>query len=394
MGGSGAPLAFVVSRQQCALPLFQKRLGLILSRSLLLAVPGDGASDVDVRRLGAWLEQELYKQYTVALAPGVRPAIAEPPKSASPGFTEAEKATLYNIAGYLLTVVEKRLVQQDNNEWARELVSNCSLPLATAREKKLPLEKVEWASLGGLRYANKEFFEFVCSIEAVYIHNLTDSHLDAFPMTLAMEIKELLLERATEPRRLLRVDVARCLPLSTFSAHAEPPPEVYELIIKKYSMLRAKDLARRLDQAHAGVRALDASAGGVPHRQYIASQTAGARAKAATAGSTTPLFPSVDPGDYLKGRHVSVKWGDVEMEAESEGEAGKVIGEAWIGGSITGVRGQEIVEEMRENGKPAKKRRMGRVADVAWDNGDEPCWFELRDTPYWHGDTPGSWFLA
>ena len=89
-----------------------------------------------------------------------------------------------------------------------------------------------------------------------------------------------------------------------------------------------------------------------------------------------------------------MKWGDVEMEAESEGEAGKVIGEAWIGGSITGVRGQEIVEEMRENGRPAKKRRMGRVADVAWDNGDEPCWFELRDTPYWHGDTPGSWFLA
>lgn len=139
--------------------------------------------------------------------------------------------------------------------------------------------QVEAKTRGGLIYASQEFFAFVVAIEKVYLFNLTDDKLDAYPSTLATKIQECV-QKSEEPRRILGKLVTACMPLEYKGI---PPPEAFfVLIFKKYAMMRNKDLARSLNRAHASERSMSATAGGVTHRAALATISAAASKKART----------------------------------------------------------------------------------------------------------------
>ena len=139
-----------------------------------------------------------------------------------------------------------------------------------------PPSQVDSKNKGGLLYPNKEFFAFTISIEKMYLYNLTDSKLIAYPSNLNSKIGEAL--ATADAPVLMMKEVAKCLPLE--HQDMTPPRSFYDLIFKKYGMTRAKDLSKNLDRAHESARGVDASAAGVTHRANITAQAASARKKA------------------------------------------------------------------------------------------------------------------
>ena len=144
-GGTGAPMAFISARFQLAMPRWQ--------RALLAATMHNGALVDDLRLVGCVLEQELYDGYCAATAVGARPTIAEPLGPEMPTLNGNDRATVYDIAGYLLKSIKQRLAYDDTSDraiWCRALVERCSIPLSEARKKKLPFEKILARTRGGL----------------------------------------------------------------------------------------------------------------------------------------------------------------------------------------------------------------------------------------------------
>ena len=105
--------------------------------------PVTAPSPTEMRRLGCAIENELYKAYSATLVPGVRPPITEPPRDAVPDFSPADRATIYNLAGWSLNTVAKKLGQNpETADWCSALVSYCSIPRKDAKAADLPIEKV------------------------------------------------------------------------------------------------------------------------------------------------------------------------------------------------------------------------------------------------------------
>jgi hypothetical protein len=133
---------------------------------------------------------------------------------------------------------------------------------------------------GGLLYPCAAFYDFAIAIEKIYLFNLTDAKLDAFPSNLAFLINDAV-KRSEEPRAVMSQCVRRCLPSDMQDQPV--PEEFYTLVFKKHGMMRAKDLAKSLDRAHAAERSGSATAANVPIRVSlaVASATAIAAAKKA-----------------------------------------------------------------------------------------------------------------
>ena len=237
------------------------------------------------------------------------------------------------------------------------------------------------------------FYRFVTSIEHVYSHNLTAAHLDAYPTTLAAEVKKLLMG-AERPRRTFCEEAVGTLPLEIRSARV--PEEFYSVVLTKWSMMRVKDLARKLHESHAGARARDPTAGNQAHRPVIAvksgiakdkrSKRSAAAANLEVSSATWVEFPHL--GAYLERRRVAVLFENVDAEAsDSDEEAGEEIGDAWMTGVI------DLVEKKLIDLEQGRGEVRAWVAWVVWDNGSERSYFAMRAGKYWHGAVPGSWKL-
>ena len=115
---------------------------------------------------------------------------------------------------------------------------------------------------------------------------------------------------AERPRSTFAEEVIGTLPLET---RGEPvPEEFYSVVLTKWSMMRVKDLARKLHESRAGVRAKDPTAGNQAHRPVLAVKSGIAKDKrskrsAANLGgvsATTVVFPPI-AGEL----HSSKIWG-------------------------------------------------------------------------------------
>ena len=331
----------------------------------------------------------------------MKPAITEPPRGADPGFNDAERATIYYIAGYLLRVVHTRLAKDNEScssavtEWSRVLVDCCSVPLSLAREQRMPIEKVLVTTRGGLIYSNSAFFQFAIALEHVFVHNLTPAHVEAYPTTLMTEVRKLL-PRAKGPPAVLAELVVPCLPLDMQDRTV--PAAFFATVYETYCRMRTKDFALTLHRSYDQQRACDASAGTVTHRAVMASNAASAvRRKRSERGakqtlpeSSIPEFPFL--GVWLVGKHVLVLFdidpdssdGDDDDDGETDKDEG---GQRWFSGTINRV---DLAHEVQEARKPA---RMAKVAHVTSDIGEPDWWFEMRDVVggvrYWHGACAG-----
>lgn len=246
--------------------------------------------------VAALLAEELYKGHCSALALGAKPAIADPDNDDAE-LTTSESATVYYIAGWLLHTISRKLGRDDDSttsRFCRDLADACSLPRAAAVAEQLPIGKIDAATRGGLRYSNSEFFGFVKQLERYYLSNLSDAHLDAYPSDLPTRIREGVKESGSL-RLALRAVASKSMPLDT--CDSPPPNALFELIYEKYGMMRAKDLAKSLDRAHAGARRLNASAGTATHRANMQSIASNARAKRSKTGKREAHEPDpVPPG--------------------------------------------------------------------------------------------------
>ena len=399
-GKAGTPLLFETHRWSVALPKFLCDFEVaVLAELDCWDVMYE--TSYSLRSLGAWLEDELYAGYSAALDPGVKPPIVEPPGGTAPKFSDGERATIYYIAGYLLRIVNTRLAerneQQSNatREWCRILVECCSVSLTLAREERLPLDKVESRSRGGLVYANSGFFTFVLALEHVFVHNMTPSHVEAYPTTLMTKIRKMLV-KSQKPRRVLENTVIPCLPLE--AQQLSVPESFYGTVFEVYGRMRSKDFALTLHRSYDRERASDASAANVTHRALMAANAASGvrrkRAERAAAqslpASKTPTYPKI--GTFLVGRHVMVLFdvsppSDDEGDSENESDGGEGRQE-WSSGTINKV---DLAFAIKESGKSP---REGKVAHVTPDIDEEDWWFELRDKPYWHGSIAGAWKLV
>ena len=234
----------------------------------------------DAARLAALLHDALYREYAAALAVRTPPTIEEPPVAwTRPAMGVSEYETVYYIAGYVLSRVSKTLAKGDDSlgAWCRDFVACCSLPPKKAAELDLPVGKVRAKDKGSLIHANREFFAFIISIELIYLYNLTNEKLFAYPSILPAKISACV-HKSEEPRRIMREVVVPVMPLDQHDATV--PEEVYSLMYSKYSMMRAKDVAKMLHRAHASARDTDASASGVTHRANMEVAVANARKKA------------------------------------------------------------------------------------------------------------------
>ena len=392
VGGTGAPLAFVVGRWQSILPAFQNAVVRVFEEEVAWLV---WVEQSDVRQLATWLEGEMYVGYGAALEPTAKPPITNAVGRAA--FSAGEEASIYYIAGWLLATVRDTLAPKGDDSadavWCSHFVSCCSLPashVANEKEQKtwhLPSEKVDSETHGGLLYATEDFYAFACTIEAVYLSNLTPAHLDAYPTTLAAQIKKFLLAGAVVPRRVLE---ERVLPAMDGLSLSPIPSRVYPTMINKYAMMRVKDLGRVIHDGHIESRKGDATAGGVTTRASCEAAAASSRArgKRTVVAATVPAEPCPIIGRYLAGRRINCCFGGVVAEAEDSDEGGEMAGEeiglAWCSGLVLGVDERSL------------GAYTGPVANVRWDNGDDDSLFALRDKEgeekRWQGTKPGSWY--
>ena len=74
VGGTGAPLAFVVDRWQSILPAFQNAVVRVFEEEVAWLV---WVEQSDVRQLATWLEGEMYVGYGAALEPTAKPPITK-----------------------------------------------------------------------------------------------------------------------------------------------------------------------------------------------------------------------------------------------------------------------------------------------------------------------------
>ena len=250
-----------------------------------LATPAGMARDPHI---AAVLELLLYKAYKKELQHTDRPAIEIPPSSTEVNFSVAQKQSLYNIAGFMLSATIKRYVDRGSTDrfssWVESFTNRMNLGKSAAAGQNLPIGKVEHNDLGGLIYPHHAFFAFVLELERVYAHNLGQKFVDAYGTSLLNRISTLIESTGSFYDGLC----SRVLPLLEPKHRDAFPKEVYEFLIEKFERMRRKDHAKNRNALHDDHRRLDATAGTTALRPALSAISAQAAAKRKAGDSRAP----------------------------------------------------------------------------------------------------------
>jgi hypothetical protein len=244
-GGSQAALNYEHARWTGALPSFQAAF------VKAARVHAPNLYDLnDMRRVATQLELVLHAGFKDAVHTPLRPPIRDAPYDTRTAFTSGERETIAYIAGYVLFRVHAKFATSDDQtgRWCMMLVDVCSVSEIIAKTGGVPVAKIKLKSAGGLRYPVSGFMLFMEAIEAVYVLNSTSAYLDAYGTHLLDYVRNQVKISETV-RRVFTESVKPCLPLEYQVQNV--PEAFFDLVFAKYSLMRAKDIARSLSRAHA-----------------------------------------------------------------------------------------------------------------------------------------------
>ena len=264
-GGSRAALCYEHARWTVALPCFQADF----VKAAREHAPN--AYDInDMRRVATQLELALHAGFKDAVHTPLRPPIRDAPYVTRTAFSSGDRETIAYIAGYVLFRVHAAFATSSDQtgRWCIMLVDVCSVSENIAKSVGVPVAKIKLKSAGGLRYPVPGFMLFMEAIEAVYVLNSTSAYLDAYGMHLLDYVRHQVKISETV-RRVFTESVKPCLPLEYQVQNV--PEAFFEVVFDKYSLMRAKDIARSLSQTHAaGAGRNGGGSGTIAHRAVVA----------------------------------------------------------------------------------------------------------------------------
>ena len=120
----------------------------------------------------------------------------------------------------------------------QELESNASTSKALATAASLPLGRVERAEVSKLYYANRPFYELMCSVESVFDQLLSEENVYLFGVFIVDDISHY----------LSKVDIGLGQLIPGFAS--EDTEAVLQAIISSYGNIRGKDYARKRNLRH------------------------------------------------------------------------------------------------------------------------------------------------
>ena len=264
-GGTRAALKYENARWTVALPAFQAAF----EKAARVHAP-NSYDLLDMRRVATQLESALHAGFKDAVHLPLRPAIRDAPYVTRTAFSAGERETIAYIAGYVLFRVHAKFAgsHDQTGRWCSVLVDVCSVTEIIAKSGGVPVAKIKLKSAGGLRYPGPGFMLFIEAIETVYVLNSTSAYLDAYGMHLLDYVRKQVKTSETV-RRVFTESVMPCLPLEYQELGV--PEAFFELVFAKYSLMRAKDIARSLSLAHAaGAGRNGGGTGTIAHRAVIA----------------------------------------------------------------------------------------------------------------------------
>ena len=149
---------------------------------------------------------------------------------------------MYYIAGWLLNAIYKESTKRGRSKMSEYLDcvhSNCSLDRDVAISCALPCGKVDrLIAYGGLHYSSADFYHFVLRVEKCFERLLTNENFIIHGPTLNNLIRSTLRNnRSFENHVFLFV---KC------DVFTETISDVYAYILRTYSRMRGKEIARRI----------------------------------------------------------------------------------------------------------------------------------------------------
>jgi len=156
------------------------------------------------------------------------------------------KGTVYNIAGWMLNMLNKAAIKDKTGVRERFVTLN----KVTANEARDNTRLITFVvddrdyQAGALLRPGVKFFEFAMNVEAIYIANYTGDLASRYRGDLSREI-DLVVQRSSSLKALF----TSCFPQDFTQSDKETIWKAYDLMLQKYGKMRARDLVKSMKAA-------------------------------------------------------------------------------------------------------------------------------------------------